>query len=256
MEDVNELVQKVFSGLSPLVIEDVADEGERIVARSVTTECETEPLIRHSLAQVFNERGDGAVVRGGTAQISKNDRQPHLTLSDARQLLLDALAEYRTTHGHQPARIVVHKTSNFTQGKIDGFHEAADMRDIDHVDMLWIQRRGAPYLYRTGQLPPLRGTTVRLDARSMLLYTRGSVPHFRTYPGMYIPQPLLIRAASQGTDPLAASTDILALSKMNWNNAQLDERDPLTLRTAYRVGSILKHVPTNARIATRYACYM
>lgn len=34
--DVNELVQMVFSGLSPLVIEDVADEGERIVVRART----------------------------------------------------------------------------------------------------------------------------------------------------------------------------------------------------------------------------
>lgn len=209
-----------------------------------------------AVAQVFNERGDGVVVRGGTAQISKTDRQPHLTLSDARQLLLDALAEYRTAHGHQPARIVVHKTSNFTTGEVDGFHEAADLRDIDHVDLLWIQRRGAPHLYRTGQLPPLRGTSVQLDLRSLLLYTRGSVPYFRTYPGLYVPQPLLIRPATLGTDLLTASTDILALTKMNWNNAQLDERDPLTLRTAYRVGSILKHVPAAARIATRYAYYM
>ncbi|MCO5973756.1 argonaute/piwi family protein [Actinoallomurus soli] len=209
-----------------------------------------------AVAQIFNERGDGVVVRGGTAQISKSDRQPHLALSDARRLLLDALSEYRNNHGHQPARIVVHKTSNFTPSEIDGFHEAADERDIDQVDMLWIQRRGAPHLYRTGQLPPLRGTTVQLDARSLLLYTRGSVPYFRTYPGMYVPQPLLIRLASRGTDLLLAGTDILALSKMNWNNAQLDERDPLTLRTAYRVGSILKQVPPDARIATRYAYYM
>lgn len=209
-----------------------------------------------AVAQVFNERGDGVVVRGGTAQISKSDRQPHLTASDAQRLLLEALAEYRTAHGHQPARIVLHKTSNFTPGEIDGFHEAADMREIDYMDLLWVQRRGAPHLFRTGQLPPLRGTTVHLDARSLLLYTRGAVPYFRTYPGMYVPQPLLIRAASQGTDPLVAGTDILALSKMNWNNAQLDERDPLTLRTAHRVGSILKHVPTSTRIATRYAYYM
>ena len=36
MRDVNELVQTVFSGLSPLVIEEVADEGERIVVRART----------------------------------------------------------------------------------------------------------------------------------------------------------------------------------------------------------------------------
>lgn len=209
-----------------------------------------------AVAQVFNERGDGVVVRGGAAQISKADKQPHLAEADARRLLLDALTEYRAVHGHQPARIVLHKTSSFTEGEADGFHAAADERDIDHVEMLWIQRRGAPRLFRTGQLPPLRGTSVQLDERSLLLYTRGSVPYFRTYPGLYVPQPLLIRPASAGTDLLAAGADILALSKMNWNNAQLDERDPLTLRTAYRVGSILKHVPEGARIATRYAHYM
>jgi hypothetical protein len=209
-----------------------------------------------AVAQVFNERGDGVVVRGGTAHISKTDRQPHLVQADAHRLLFDALTEYRNTHGHQPARIVVHKTSSFTEAESEGFHSSADERDIDHVEMLWIQRRGAPHLFRTGQLPPLRGTSVQLDERSLLLYTRGSVPYFRTYPGLYVPQPLLIRPESASTDLLAAGTDILALSKMNWNNAQLDERDPLTLRTAYRVGSILKHVPVGARIATRYAHYM
>jgi zinc-finger of transposase IS204/IS1001/IS1096/IS1165 len=36
MSDVDELVRTVFSGLSPLVIEDVADQGERILIRART----------------------------------------------------------------------------------------------------------------------------------------------------------------------------------------------------------------------------
>jgi transposase len=36
MRDLNELMAVVFSGLSPLVIEDVVDEGERIVVRART----------------------------------------------------------------------------------------------------------------------------------------------------------------------------------------------------------------------------
>lgn len=35
--EVNEFVQAVFSGLSPLVIEGVADEGERILVRARTS---------------------------------------------------------------------------------------------------------------------------------------------------------------------------------------------------------------------------
>ena len=74
-----------------------------------------------AVAQVFNERGDGVVVRGGTAKISKADRRPHLTETDARKLLSDALGEYRRTHGHQPARIVLHKTSQFSAAEVSGF---------------------------------------------------------------------------------------------------------------------------------------
>jgi hypothetical protein len=72
--------------------------------------------------------------------------------------------------------------------------------------------------------------------------------------GLYVPHPLLLRAAGAPTALLA--TGVLALSKMSWNNAQLDERDPLTLRTAHRVGAILRHAPSEAQIATRYAYYM
>jgi hypothetical protein len=209
-----------------------------------------------AVAQVFNERGDGVVVRGGTAAISKDDRRPHLAEADARKLLSEALAEYRRTHGHQPARIVLHKTSQFSAAESGGFQGAADEREIDFLELIWIQRKGAPHLFRTGQLPPLRGTSVQLDPQTLLLYTRGSIPYFRTYPGLYVPQPLLLRPTGNGTDLQAAGAEVLALSKMNWNNAQLDERDPLTLRTAHRVGAILRHVPPDAQIATRYAYYM
>ncbi len=33
---------------------------------------------------------------------------------------------------------------------------------------------------------------MRLDDRQMVVYTRGSVEFFRTYPGMYVPRPLLL----------------------------------------------------------------
>jgi hypothetical protein len=116
-----------------------------------------------AVAQVFNERGDGVVVRGGTATISKTDKRPHLAEADARKLLSDALVEYRRTHGHQPARVVLHKTSQFSPAEVAGFQGAADEREIDFLELIWIQRRGVPRLFRTGQLPPLRGTSVQLD---------------------------------------------------------------------------------------------
>jgi hypothetical protein len=66
----------------------------------------------------------------------------------------------------------------------------------------------------------------------------------------------LLHAEEKGIDLRTSAVEILGLSKMNWNNAQLDERDPLTLRTADSVGRILKYVDTRAEVATRYGFYM
>jgi hypothetical protein len=144
----------------------------------------------------------------------------------------------------------------FNDEETAGFRAAADEKDIDFIELIWVQRRASPRLFRHGQLPPLRGTTLQLDPQTMILYTRGSVEFFRTYPGMHVPQPLLLRPQTQSAELARVATEVLALSKMNWNNAQLDERDPLTLRTARRVGAILKHAPLAEQIATRYAYYM
>jgi hypothetical protein len=208
-----------------------------------------------AVAQVFNERGDGVVVRGGQASISKNDRQPHLGVDDAKNLIVDALNEYRMVHGNLPARVVLHKTSAFDKAETEGFNAAANEKDVSQLELIWVQNHVGPRLFRSGQLPPLRGTILELQADALLLYTRGSIPFFRTYPGLYVPSPILLRS-SGGIDMEKAAVEVLALSKMNWNNAQLDEREPLTVRTARRVGLILRHVRSDEPFAKRYAFYM
>jgi len=68
-----------------------------------------------SMAQVFNELGEGVVVRGGAAALSKEDRQPHLGKVDCEELLRNALARYREVHKNLPARVVVHKVLHSQQ---------------------------------------------------------------------------------------------------------------------------------------------
>jgi hypothetical protein len=46
------------------------------------------------------------------------------------------------------------------------------------------------------------------------------------------------------------------LSKMNWNQARLDGRLPITLRTAEQVKRVLRFCDPAQTIATRYAQYM
>jgi hypothetical protein len=208
-----------------------------------------------AVAQVFNQRGDGVVVRGGQASVSKDDRQPHLSGQDAKQLIIDALTEFKLVHHHLPARLVAHKSSAFSEAEREGFMAGAEEKEVSHLELLWVQSGSGPRLFRSGQLPPLRGTVLELQRDSMLVYTRGSIPFFRTYPGMYVPAPIQLRSGGD-VDLTRAAIEVLGLSKMNWNNAQLDEREPLTLRTARRVGGILKHSSLGQPFATRYAYYM
>src|SRR5689334_11834711 len=47
-----------------------------------------------SVAQVFDERGEGLIVQGGSASYDKDDRSPHLAKEDAQELLATGLANY------------------------------------------------------------------------------------------------------------------------------------------------------------------
>lgn len=209
-----------------------------------------------SVAQVFNQRGDGVIVRGAPAPISRHDKQPHLAENDAQALIAQALKQYRTEHRTLPARLVLHKTSDFTPDEISGFEGAADAAGVDTVELLWFPGNDNLRLFRTGNHPPLRGTFVSLGEKRHVLYTRGSVPFYKTYPGMYVPQPLAFRTISTESSPTFLAEELLALTKMNWNQTQMDQRDPITLRTADNVGDILKHIPPEDRPQGRYAFYM
>ncbi|HUZ52199.1 MAG TPA: hypothetical protein VMU94_06690 [Streptosporangiaceae bacterium] len=212
--------------------------------------------LQTSVAQVFDQLGDGVIVRGAPAKISRHDRQPHLTSGDAQALLTDALSRYRSEHRHLPARVVLHKTSSYTNDEITGFRAAADNADVDMLEMLWLPADDPVRLFRSAAHPPLRGTLLSVDDRRHILYTRGSVPFYGTYPGMYIPSPLPFRLVETESSPEYLADELLALTKMNWNQTQLDGRQPITIRTADRVGEILRHLGPHDRPQGRYAYYM
>lgn len=207
-----------------------------------------------STAQVFNERGDGVVLRGGTAHRSKEDRQIHMSGEDAYKLLDGALKTYRSEHRTLPARVVVHKTSPHDMAELDGFREALDANGVDSADFLSLGR-SFTRLFRDGGYPPLRGTFLSLDRRTHALYTRGSVDFFATYPGMYVPSALRLVCEEVEQTPAFLAEEIIALTKMNWNNTQFDNRNPITIRAARGVGDILKYVE-EGHGQTRYSYYM
>jgi hypothetical protein len=208
------------------------------------------------VAQVFNERGEGVIVRGGAARVSKEDRQPHLDADDAEKLLKDALARYREVHETLPARVVVHKSSRYDANETDGFTRALEHERIDRFDLINIGPSGTKLFRVGGAYPSLRGTLLSLDERDHILYTRGSVDFFQTYPGMYVPVPLHFSCAITEQTPRFLAEEILALTKMNWNNTQFDNAEPITLHAARQVSPILRYCEDEAAVEPRYSFYM
>jgi hypothetical protein len=215
-----------------------------------------ETRVMASVAQVFNERGDGMIVRGGQAIFHKDDRQPHLNESDAFKLLRNAVEAYRDEHKTSPARIVLHKTSSFSTDEIAGLKAAAEAERIEFMDLVWV-RRSWLRLYRTKTYPPLRGMWLRLGDREGIVYLRGSVTFFATFPGLYVPRPLeYVCARLDSTGSKSVAEELMALSKLNWNNTQFDGGEPITVRAARRVGDIMKNLPEGAPSRARFKYFM
>ena len=208
-----------------------------------------------SLAQIFDELGTGLILRGTPVDLAKNDRIPHLREEQAYSLLVAALEEYRIALKNYPARLVIHKSSLFSDAEMSGLKAAGKALKIDSMDFVTVLDSRLRLL-RSGSYPPYRGSLVHLDDGRHVLYPRGSVWYYKTYPGKYVPQPIELRIAEAEESPSFLAREILGLTKMNWNNTQFDGKYPVTLGCARKVGEILKYLGEHEPAQTRYAYYM
>src|SRR3954453_1180410 len=206
-------------------------------------------------AQMFDERGKGLILRGARARTDRPGKHPYLAREDAYDLAKRSLQQYRLHHRQLPARLVIMKTSRFEAGEAEGFADAIEDLGVSMLDMLWVSEGGHAMLLREGDYPPLRGSFLQLG-ESGLLYTRGSVPYYGTYPGARVPRPLQLRPHDCETLLSDLAAEVLALTKLNWNSTQFDQQLPIPIRAARQVGRVLKHVSYGEREQSDYPYYM
>lgn len=207
--------------------------------------------LESSMAQVFTHSGEGFVLRGKDVTVDRQTHEAHLSKVQAYEILVDAIKKYTGKAGN-PNRVVVHKTSIFSEEEKKGFDDAIGNTQKDYVA---ISQNNDFRFLRTGKYPVLRGTVIALNLNQYLLYTTGFTPRVRTYPGLRIPRPLLITHEGDAEISVICS-EILGLTKLNWNTTAFSTQSPITLEFAQRVGRILSEVPKGIKLQDHYRFYM
>src|SRR5690606_270798 len=173
-------------------------------------------LVRSCIAQAFSSDGEGFAIRGANIPWSEDqDRNVHLTEKQAFELGEKILEEYRYRTGSTPVRVVVHTSTFFNDAENSGMKSSLNnVPIIELVNLAPTQFR----LVRFGDYPPKRGTLCKINEDSAFLFTTGFMPNLKTYPGPHIPVPLQI-VTDKNVNIVQTATDVIALSRMNWNTA-------------------------------------
>jgi hypothetical protein len=164
------------------------------------------------------------------------------------------LDRYQAEQKRMPRRVVIHKTSRFEPQERVGFETTLKSRGCLY-DLVSLSPTSSARLLRAGQYPPLRGTLFSLGDISYL-YTTGYLPEIGKYPHGHVPSPLQIADHVGDTAKSELFREVLTLTKMNWNSANMEGLMPISLRFSRLVGDILREVPDDREPQPKYKFYM
>lgn len=189
---------------------------------------------------------------------------PFLSRDDARQVGERIRELFYDSRLKLPSRVVIHKRTPFRREERLGLREG--LAGVDDIEMVEIfvddsLRYLASSVNGKGELavdgyPVKRGTAVKLDAYSALLWVHGASdavnnnarrPYFQGK--RRIPAPLVVRRYAGNSDLRVVAQEILGLSKMNWNTFDLYTKAPATVQSSNeiaRIGSLLERFGSNS----------
>lgn len=196
-------------------------------------------------AQMFLDSGDGIVFLGEYGPwYSPESKQFHLRKDAAKNLLDGILKTYNQLDGKPLKEIFLHCRSSIDSEEFAGY-QAACPSDCKLVGIRVNAERHGLRLYRTnGSMPVVRGTFWRISDRAGYLYASGFKPRLATYDGWETPVPLRIDIQHGDAQIESVATDILGLTKLNYNACRLGESRPVTVGFSDAVGEILISNPT------------
>lgn len=212
--------------------------------------------MRTSVAQAFDENGEGLVLRGHNFKWdeAKDGRTPHLPAEFAKELISMVLERYKQERRQVPRRVVIHKSSRFGLPERDGFEEALKGQ-VQEYDLVSLSETSDVRLIRSGQYPPLRGTCFSVGDDNYL-YTSGYLRSRKAYLHGHVPSPIRITDHVGDTPQEKLLREVLSLTKMNWNSANMYSKMPITLLFSRLVGDIMREIPDSMEPQPKYKYYI
>jgi hypothetical protein len=194
-------------------------------------------------AQMFLNSGDGVVFKGALGPwYSDKTREYHLSKEAAENLMESVVSGYHAKHGRAPSELFIHGRHRFNQDEWEGFRAAAP--EVTALFGIRIRTADDMRLFRPdSSTPVLRGTAAQVDQRQAFLWARGFVPRLAQYQGFETPKPLTVDVTHGDAEIVQVMTDVLALTKINYNACDYSSGLPVTLKFADRVGDILLASP-------------
>lgn len=223
--------------------------------------------MRSSIAQAFNREGKGLVFTGKQFEWNSSKTRvtsPHLKYDYAKDLIQTVLQNYIRINKHTPSRVVIHKTTDFWDvynniefAEIDGLRDGINevLSSSTNIDFVTVKTSKQKLFRAKGEYPVMRGTLLKIDDFNGILYTTGYIPYFESYPGVHIPLGLHIETIGEST-LIQVCKEILALTKLNFNNCNYYDSLPITLKFSQKVGEIIQYLPPNIEPPTKYYFYM
>lgn len=203
-------------------------------------------------SHLYSARGEGLqfrlgrienpIVRRGKPFMSEDDARR--TGETIRQLFFDSKMRL-------PKRVVVYKRTPFIDEEQKGLLQG--LEGVNNVELVEINiEESLRYLAsklkdgnpKIDQFPIPRGAVIIQNSNTALLWVHGSAPNaqnpnFKYFQGKRrIPAPLMVRRYLGQSDLVQVTTEILGLSKMNWNTFDYYSRLPATLDSASAIAKV------------------
>lgn len=221
------------------------------------TKIKDSPEIVIGCSHIYDSNGQGLKYRLSKVDDYYLDKQnnPYLSYNDAFQFGVSIRELFYQSLDKLPDRVVIHKRTRFTDDEINGLKDSLNKAGIKRIDLIEINYdHDARFLAMTvknkklqiDNYPISRGTCIVTNKFNALLWTHGIVPsvrrpNWRYYlGGRSIPAPIRITKHYGDSNISTIATEILALTKMNWNSLDLYSKLPSTIDSSNQIARIGK----------------